>query len=132
VLRYEFDSFTVAFSERGDGDLRVSKRAAPEPLEQVQARVLDLLGVDAVAVPRQVHGTAVMTVSGPLRGYTVGAREGDAVVTSLPRVAVAVHVGDCLPIAVGGSGRVAMIHGGWRWRWVWDCFSALRPSGVIK
>ncbi|HLW96286.1 MAG TPA: polyphenol oxidase family protein, partial [Solirubrobacteraceae bacterium] len=40
--------------------------------------------------------------------------EGDAVVTSLPRVAVAVHVGDCLPIAVGGSERVAMIHGGWR------------------
>jgi hypothetical protein len=114
VLRYELETFNVAFSERGDGDLRVSNRTAPEPLEQVQARVLESLGVEAVAVPRQVHGTDSMLVSEPLRGYSVGAREGDAAVTSLPRLAVAVHVGDCLPIAVGGSERVAMIHGGWR------------------
>ncbi|HLW95423.1 MAG TPA: hypothetical protein VKS25_08610, partial [Solirubrobacteraceae bacterium] len=82
MLRYDLDSFTVAFSERGDGDLRVSNRTAPEPLEQVQARVLDLLGVEAVAVPRQVHGADAMLVSDSLRGYSVGAGEGDAVVTS--------------------------------------------------
>jgi hypothetical protein len=114
MLRYDFESFSVAFSERCDGDLRVSNRTAPEPLEQVQARILEELGVDAVAVARQVHGCDAMLVFEPPRGYSVGAREGDAVVTSLPRVATAVHVGDCLPIAVGGGERVAMIHGGWR------------------
>ena len=114
MLRYDLGSFTVAFSECGDGDLRVSNRTAPEPLEAAQARTIEALGVEAVAVARQVHGSEAMVVSEPPRGYSVGAQEGDVVVTALPRVAVAVHVGDCLPIAVGGAGGVAMIHGGWR------------------
>ncbi|HEX4033303.1 MAG TPA: polyphenol oxidase family protein [Solirubrobacteraceae bacterium] len=114
MLRYDLETFSVAFSERGEGDLRVTNRTAPEPLEQVQARILEQLGVEAVAVARQVHGTDAMVVSEPPRGYSVGAGEGDAVVTSLRGVAVAVHVGDCLPIAVGDGDRVAMIHGGWK------------------
>ena len=39
MLRHEFPAWTAAFSERADGDLRVSARTAAEPLEAVQARV---------------------------------------------------------------------------------------------
>ena len=85
-----------------------------EPLQVVQQRLLAQLGTTGVAVPRQVHGAAVVAVTEPTVGYVVGVSEGDGVVTSLQGVAGAVHVADCLPIAVGGRGAVAMLHAGWR------------------
>ena len=114
MLEHRFPAWTVAFSERLDGDLRVSARTAAEPLVEVQARTLQSLGVAAIVVGRQVHGTDVLVVEEPLEGYRVGLGEGDAVATAQRGVAGTVHVGDCLPIAVGGEGAVAMVHGGWR------------------
>jgi polyphenol oxidase len=114
MLAHEFPAWTVAFSGCGEGDLRVSARTAAEPLAVVQARVLDQLGVGGVAVARQVHGTDVVRLTEPLAGYVVGVGEGDAVATSVGGLAAAVHVADCLPVAVGGEGAVAMLHCGWR------------------
>jgi len=115
MLRISFPAFSVAFSERSDGDLRVSSRApGADAIEVVQARVLASLGVHAAVVGRQVHGTNVVAVGGDVRGYAVGVAEADGVVTAAPGLAAAVHVADCLPIAVGGEGAVAMLHGGWR------------------
>ena len=114
TVRVGFTAWNVVFSERGDGDLRVSSRSPGEPLELVQQRVLELLGVAGVAVPRQVHGAEMVVVDQPVVGYAVGVGEGDGVVTGVRGVAAAVHVADCLPIAVGGDGGVAMLHGGWR------------------
>jgi hypothetical protein len=114
MLRLRFLEWEAAFSEAGDGDLRVSARTAAEPLEAVQARMLETLGVTSVVVAKQVHGTDVFIVHEPPGGYDVGRGEGDAVATARSGVATAVHVGDCLPIAVGGEGAVAMLHGGWR------------------
>ena len=114
TLRVGLTAWNVVFSERGDGDLRVSSRGAGEPLELVQQRVLALLGVAGVAVPRQVHGAEVVVVDQPVVGYAVGVGDGDGVATAVRGVAAAVHVADCLPIAVGGEGAVAMLHGGWR------------------
>jgi YfiH family protein len=114
MLRLRFAAWTVAFSGRDEGDLRVSSRGATEPLEVVQARVLGLLGVPGVSVPRQVHGAHVVVVDEEVCGYTVGVGEGDGVVTARADIAAAVHVADCLPVAVGGAGAVAMLHAGWR------------------
>ena len=115
TLRVSFAAWDVAFTECGDGDLRVSSRGGDrEDLGVVQARVLGLLGVEGLAVPKQVHGADVVVVDQPLVGYVVGLGEGDGVATSLPGLAAGVHVADCLPIAVGGEGGVAMLHGGWR------------------
>jgi hypothetical protein len=114
MLRVAREHFEVAFSERIDGDLRVSARAPGEPLETVQSRVLGSLGLSGVAVARQVHGTAVLLLGEPVSGYAVGVGEGDGVATALRGVAAGVHVADCLPIGVGGEGAVAMLHGGWR------------------
>jgi hypothetical protein len=113
-LRAGFAAWNVVFTERGDGDLRVSARGAGEPLELVQARILDLLGVEAVVVARQVHGADVVVVDEAAPGYLTGIAEADGVATGARDVAAAVHVADCLPIAVGGAGGVAMLHGGWR------------------
>ena len=115
MLRLSFGGWDVAFSERADGDLRVSARSErAEPLEEVQLRILGALGVSDAVVARQVHGAEVLTVAQPPGGYSVGLAQADGVATSLPRVAAAVHVADCVPVAVGGTGAVAMLHCGWR------------------
>jgi polyphenol oxidase len=114
MLHIAFAAWNVAFSDRGDGDLRVSSRAAGEPLEVVQARLLGMLGVEGVVVRRQVHGADVVVVDEPVSGYLTGGVEADGVATGVRGVAVGVHVADCLPIAVGGDRGVAIVHAGWR------------------
>jgi purine-nucleoside/S-methyl-5'-thioadenosine phosphorylase / adenosine deaminase len=115
MLRLDFPAWVAAFSYAGEGDLRVSDRAeAAEPLALVQERALAALGVAGAAVAHQVHGSSVVTVEEPLRGYLVGVGEGDGVATTRAGLAAAVHVADCVPVAVGGRGGVAMLHCGWR------------------
>ncbi|HEX9700304.1 MAG TPA: polyphenol oxidase family protein [Acidobacteriota bacterium] len=82
---------------------------------------------DAVAGPvarlRQVHGAAVRRLPAaaseqqPFFAAALGSRpEGDALITDLPGVTVAVAVADCLPILIADprAGAVAAVHGGWR------------------
>ena len=58
---------------------------------------------------RQVAGDTVVRVSGPgLAG------EADALVTTEPDLCLSVAVADCVPIALVGEDRVAMVHSGWR------------------
>lgn len=123
TLGVRFAAWEVVFTERGDGDLRVSSRSVGEPLEAVQRRVLAGLGVDGVVVPRQVHGAHVVVVEEPVPGYVVGVGQGDGVVTGVRGLAAGVHVADCLPIAVGGDGGVAMLHGAGA---AWPAASSLR------
>jgi YfiH family protein len=114
VIRVAVAGWSVAFSERGDGDLRVSARGPGEARELVVGRVLASLRLDGAAVPRQRHDADVAVLTAPVSGYIVGFEPADGVATTLAAVAVGVHVADCLPIAIGGDGAVAMLHAGWR------------------
>lgn len=60
----------------------------------------------------EVHGIDVLTVTRPgEHDYAVG----DALVTQLPDVVLAVWVGDCAPVVlVGDDGTVAAVHAGWK------------------
>jgi YfiH family protein len=62
----------------------------------------------------QVHGTIVVAVAGDPPTRT--SKEGDAVVTDLPGIAVGVVTADCLPVLLAGPGGrvVAAVHAGWR------------------
>jgi len=75
--------------------------------------MVERCGVRSIRVPRQVHGSVVVTVDGG-EGYLVGQETADGLVTTARETAVAVHVADCLPIAIAGPGGVAMVHAGWR------------------
>jgi hypothetical protein len=74
-------------------------RGAPEPTNVVR--------------PRQVHGVRVMTAR---RGAGAGVEEGDAVVSDVSGLPVAVVTADCVPLLVAETdgARVAAIHAGWR------------------
>jgi YfiH family protein len=70
------------------------------------------LGLGDVAMGRQIHGTdfkewARSPDGGPLD-------EVDGHTTSVPGLGLLVLVADCLPVALIGEGRAAMLHCGWR------------------
>ncbi len=78
-----------------------------------RALVAKAAGVDAdrFITVRQVHGATV------LDGESVTAvSEADALVTRTPELALAILVADCVPLALvdTSSGRVALVHAGWR------------------
>ncbi len=68
------------------------------------------LGTDAVVWMNQVHGDRVVRVDGP--GAAVD--ETDALVTTTPRLALAVVTADCVPVLMADAraGVVAAVHAG--------------------
>jgi YfiH family protein len=71
-----------------------------------------------LAMIRQVHGRRVIRLadadaaSGPEPRWELEEADGQA--TAQGRIAPIVLTADCLPIAIGGGGAVAMLHAGWR------------------
>ena len=82
-----------------------------ELVDENRRRVLARAGVERAAFGHQVHGTVVVDCSGPSSSPLL---EADAHVTSAEDLALLVLVADCLPVALAGGERVAMIHCGWR------------------
>ena len=70
-------------------------------------RLRAAVGAERLAQGRQVHGTRVVVDADSIE-------EADGQVTTAPGVAAMVLVADCLPVALAGPGRVAMVHAGWR------------------
>jgi polyphenol oxidase len=70
-------------------------------------RVRAAVRAERLAQGRQVHGTRVVVDA-------EGIEEADGQVTTAPGVAAMVLVADCLPVALAGPDRVAMLHAGWR------------------
>ena len=66
-----------------------------------------------LAYGRQVHGAQVRIVEGPTDPDEAPA-EADGITTAVHGVAPMVLTADCLPIAIGGGGAVAVVHAGWR------------------
>ncbi len=96
----------VRFSDRGHGDLNADV-VAPE----VVAARWRALADRPVAWVREVHGTAVVTVT----AHGPNAPVGDALVTADRAVALGIWVGDCAPVAlVSSDGIVGAAHAGWR------------------
>ena len=70
-------------------------------------------GIDgrSIAMGWQVHGTDVKEWDTPPDGEL---EKVDAHVTGREDLALLVLVADCLPVALAGDGRIAMVHCGWR------------------
>jgi len=64
-----------------------------------------------IAMGWQVHGTDIKQWDAPPDGEL---EKVDAHVTARDDLALLVLVADCLPVALAGGGRIAMVHCGWR------------------
>jgi hypothetical protein len=69
-----------------------------------------------VLYARQEHTRLAFSFSaaGPLPAGPHVVGTCDALLTAEPWTALTVRTADCLPIALGGGGAVAMVHAGWR------------------
>jgi polyphenol oxidase len=99
----------------------------PDGVRENRRRLAAALDRDpgGIVFARQVHGAELATHDGPQRldfvpeGGNKSKRvgdppEADGHVVSAPGLAPLVFVADCLPVALCGSGGVAMLHCGWR------------------
>ncbi len=78
-----------------------------------RALVVAALGVPLLTV-HQVHGDRVLTVDAATDPVALAAEQADALVTTVPGVALAVRVADCLPVlfADAAAGVVGAAHAG--------------------
>jgi YfiH family protein len=130
VIRVELPGGEAAFSTREGGvsegpyeSLNLGILTDDDPARVARNRELAAaaLGLDPerIATGWQVHGTDLREWDAPPAGggYASPGAELDRVdghLTRLAGVGLLVLVADCLPVALIGGGRAAMLHCGWR------------------
>lgn len=115
------------FTTRAHDNLSSAGGAGAEHGVEARERLCEQLGVRRLARGYQVHGTTVQRVgAGAEGGEAYGAAgtgtdteaqpdiEADGQATAASGVGALVLTADCLPVALGTNGAVAMIHAGWR------------------
>jgi polyphenol oxidase len=103
----------VLFTAREHGNMSSVGGDGAESGERSRELLRERLGVRWLARGYQVHGAVVQRVQVPeIAAGRVGEADGQA--TVLPGVGAMVLTADCLPVALGSPGAVAMLHAGWR------------------
>jgi polyphenol oxidase len=104
------------FTTRAEGNMSSTGGVDPQNGAQNRERLRRMLHVQGLARGFQVHGTDVARVRqmvGDEPGNE-GLAEADGQATCVRGLAVMVLAGDCLGVALGCKGAVAVVHAGWR------------------
>ncbi|MGH2865887.1 MAG: polyphenol oxidase family protein, partial [Solirubrobacteraceae bacterium] len=103
------------FTDRTAGNLSTGAGEGRELGLERRAELCERVGLRWLCSSRQTHGTNVNTIE------RVSARAGQALAidadghaTTLAGVGAMVMAADCLPVALGATGVVAIVHAGWR------------------
>jgi polyphenol oxidase len=106
----------VAFSDRSDGNMSSVGGAGHEHGAEARGRLREQLGLRGLARGYQVHGAVVQIVREmpPAEAQPSELAHADGQATPLPGLGAMVLAADCLPVALGRPGAVAMLHAGWR------------------
>jgi YfiH family protein len=103
----------VLFTGREEGNLSSVSGEGCEHGADARERLRGGLGLQSLARGHQVHGTVVERIEAR-RASDADGRHADGQVTSLTGVGALVLAADCLPVALGSAGGVAILHVGWR------------------
>ncbi len=130
MIRADLPVARVLFSTREGGvsegpyeslNLGILTEDEPDRVRENRAILARGAGLDPgrVAMGWQVHGTELREWYAPPEngGFAAPGAElphVDGHVTSRPGLGLLVLVADCLPVALAGGGRLAMVHCGWR------------------
>jgi copper oxidase (laccase) domain-containing protein len=107
----------VLFTDRDARNLSSVSGDGREDGADARASLREAIGAVALARGYQVHGACVRWLGerpvedAPLRRPQ---DEADGQATALARVGALVLTADCLPVALGAGGAIAMLHAGWR------------------
>ncbi len=106
----------VLFTERAHGNLSSVAGNGAEHGQDARERLCGQIGVQCLARGHQEHGVVVARVTALAPHERSDDERGcaDGQVTALPGVGVMVLTADCLPVALGCDGAVAIVHAGWR------------------
>lgn len=105
----------VLFTTRAHGNLSTAAGDGCEGGRAARERLCAELGLERLCAGPQVHGTVVRRVREiEGSGAEPMAEPADGAATALARVGVMALVADCVPVAIGAPGAVAMVHAGWR------------------
>jgi polyphenol oxidase len=111
------------FTGRAHGNMSSVGGDGAEQGAEARERLCALIGARRLLRGYQVHGSAVKRVGAPpapgpcgggVDGDTDPSAHADGQATTLRGVAAMVLSADCLPVALGCAGAVAMVHAGWR------------------
>jgi YfiH family protein len=103
------------FTSRSAGNLSTLAGEQHEDGLRRREELRGMLKLERLCASRQVHGTKVQRVEAVAgRGAEPVAIDADGHATALPGVGTMVLAADCLPVALGCAGAVAMVHAGWR------------------
>ncbi|MGA2320367.1 MAG: polyphenol oxidase family protein [Solirubrobacteraceae bacterium] len=103
------------FTSRASGNLSTARGDGHERGLEEREHLCEQLRLRWLCASRQVHGTVVQRVrvqSGA--GGQALAIDADGHATCLQGVGMTIVAADCLPVALGCEGAVAMLHAGWR------------------
>ncbi|GAC1325466.1 MAG: peptidoglycan editing factor PgeF [Thermoleophilaceae bacterium] len=112
----------AAFTTRAGGvsegpyeslNLGASTADAPLHVRENRRRVAAALELGRPATARQVHSARILEWTEPARAGEPLA-EADGHITRTRGLGLMVLAADCLPVALGAPGQVAMLHCGWR------------------
>lgn len=113
----ERDGIEWLEAELPSGKAVFSTRSAGSVKEDV-APLAAAIGIapERIATARQVHGAELVVHDNPGKraGEDDEPVEADGHVLAAPGTAALVFTADCLPVALAGPGRVAILHCGWR------------------
>jgi len=105
----------VLFTARSRGNLSTLRGEDHQRGRARRDEMSEELGLEWLCASRQVHGTVVQRVrSAAGAGGQAVAIDADGHATALGGLGMMVLTADCLPVALGSPGAVAMLHAGWR------------------
>ncbi len=104
------------FTDRSHGNVSSVGGDGAEDGSDARERVRRLAGVRRLARGHQVHGAVVARIGSVTEAESdAGPPSGaDGQATALTGVGAMVLTADCMPVALGCDGAVAMLHAGWR------------------
>jgi polyphenol oxidase len=109
------DGGRALFTTRAVGNLSTRAGEQHEHGLQHRGELCESLGLQWLCATPQVHGTYVQRVrdASGAGGQPVS-ESADGHATALRGIGTMVLAADCLPVALGCTGAVAMLHAGWR------------------
>jgi polyphenol oxidase len=115
-LRAELPAGGALFTDRAHGNVSSVGGEGADQGHLARERLRALTGVQRLARGHQVHGSTVQRVRSMPAAEQAGAlsSRADGQATALPGVGAMVLSADCMPVALGCAGAVAMVHAGWR------------------
>jgi YfiH family protein len=102
------------FTARESGNLSSTQGDSSELAAQAREALRTRIGAQRLARARQVHGSSVHLWEAESTPPDHSELVGDGHATAIPSLGLTVLTADCMPVALGSPGAVAMLHAGWR------------------